>query len=455
MTARSKTAFGLLLLLIGALPSWAEDVPSRLKKLEETTKTQQEELDEQRKLIEKLKESLGETPVSGSRTSTPAVQTAPAGEAAKGTGLFGGSFMTNPYISLTVNTYYYGSNLSQGELDTRTIPGYSNVPIGYDKGFNLESAELMLFAPVDPYFNLYATIPMNSDGAEVEEAYFVTSSLPAGLQVKGGRFLSGFGRINNQHPHAWDFADVPLNYRAMLGQDAMGGQDGIQLTCLPPLPVYLQLGVEVLQGVNDLLFFPDGQSGPHAFTAFAKGSVDIGDSSTLLVGASFITGQAQLYTVADDTVFTGNSNLYDLEAVYKWKPSRGRSVVLQSEYLYRKQKGSLFAGTAPDPAAPSSPLKREQDGLYVQALYQMDRWRIGARYGVLDLFRSEYLLGGVQQNFGPRPWQVTGALEFNPSEFSRLRLQYNHDESSGTGQANDEIFLQAILGIGAHAAHSF
>jgi hypothetical protein len=100
-------------------------------------------------------------------------------------------------------------------------------------------------------------------------------------------------------------------------------------------------------------------------------------------------------------------------------------------------------------------LKRAQDGIYVQGLYQIDRWRIGARYGVLDLFADEFLQDGVQQSFGQKPWQVTAALEFNPSEFSRLRLQYNHDMSAGNGQANDEVFLQMILGIGAHAAHSF
>jgi hypothetical protein len=440
----------VFLVLVLAAPAVAGDNDARLKTLEERSRSQEEKISEQQKQIRALEESL--KTASPPEASPPREDTAIS---AKATGLFGGSFMTNPYISLIVNTFFYGSNLTQQELDTRTIPGFSNIPLATDKGFNLESAELMIFAPVDPYFNLYATIPVTTDGAEVEEAYFVTSSLPAGLQVKGGRFLSGFGRINNQHPHSWDFVDVPLNYQAIIGSDAMGGQNGVQLTYLPPLPIYLNLGVEVLQGVNDLLFYPDNKSGPNAFTAFAKTSVDIGDSSTLLFGVSFITGQAQLLTIEDNTVFTGNTWLYDLELVYKWKPSRGRSFVLQSEYLYRKQKGNLFAGDPPDPAIAPSPLKRAQDGIYVQGLYQIDRWRVGARYGVLDLFADEFLLDGVQQSFGRKPWQVTAALEFNPSEFSRLRLQYNHDMSSGTGQANDEVFLQVILGIGAHAAHSF
>ena len=32
---------------------------------------------------------------------------------------------------------------------------------------------------------------------------------------------------------------------------------------------------------------------------------------------------------------------------------------------------------------------RAQDGIYVQGLYQIGRWRIGARYDVLDLFKKD------------------------------------------------------------------
>jgi hypothetical protein len=233
----------------------------------------------------------------------PAQATGHRGYDAKLTGIFGGSAMTNPYISLIVNTFFYGSNLSQKELDARTVPGFTNVPVGVNKGFTLESAELFIFAPVDPYFNLYANIPVTEDGAELEEAYFVTSSLPAGLQVKGGKFKSGFGRINAQHPHAWDFVDIPLNYRALIGQEGWA-DTGVQVTYLPSLPVYTQFGMEVLQGKNDLLFNPDGTT-PYAFTAFVKSSLDFGESSTLLFGPSFATGKARITTVADDTFFSG------------------------------------------------------------------------------------------------------------------------------------------------------
>ena len=452
------------LVLTLASPSFGQDVESRLKSLEDTTKAQQQKIEEQQRLIDELKSSPGGASAPG--TSGTAAHPAPAepgqtivpgqeGTTAKVTGIFGGSAMTNPYISLIVNTFFYGSNLTQAVLDSRTIPGFTNVPVGVHKGFNLDSAELFIFAPVDPYFNLYANIPVTEDGAELEEAYFVTSSLPAGLQVKGGKFKSGIGRINAQHPHAWDFVDVPLNYRAFMGNEGMGGEKGIQVTWLPDLPVYLQLGVEALQGENDQLFGADAKDGPHAFTVFAKTSMEIGESGTILFGPSFAWGKANIPTVADNTTFTGNTDLFGFEMVYKWKPQRGTAFTLQSEYLYRKQTGDLRTGDPADPASTLESLKRAQDGIYVQGLYQIDRWRIGARYDVLDLLKKDYILSGTQQELGKQPWRATGALEFNPSEFTRIRLQYTRDESSRDGQTNNEVYLQMLLGIGAHAAHSF
>jgi hypothetical protein len=85
----------------------------------------------------------------------------------------------------------------------------------------------------------------------------------------------------------------------------------------------------------------------------------------------------------------------------------------------------------------------------------MDRWRIGARYDILGIFKDDYILSGTNQDLGPKPWRASGMLEFNPTEFSRIRLQYNYDKSARNGIANQEWFLQFIMGIGAHAAHPF
>ena len=154
--------------------------------------------------------------------------------------------------------------------------------------------------------------------------------------------------------------------------------------------------------------------------------------------------------MAESTLFRGDSQLYGFEAIYKWKPTRRQSLSLMGEYMLRYQKGQLS-----DSSLPSEDLKRVQDGFYIQGLYQYERWRFGARYDLLDVFKDTYRLNGVNQYFGEKPWRLTGAIEFNPSEFSRLRFQYEHDRSGRDGRTNHAFFIQLILGIGAHAAHPF
>jgi hypothetical protein len=478
IAAMGLLMIGLILFSIPARSS--DDLESRIRNLEETLRKQQKVMEEQQKIIDDLKaqvrtvKSAEEPKKDESGTQPQETEKGTAAQArdyrledrSRGIYVQSASPVTpynvtkqtstpsllNPAISLTLDTFYYDSNLSSTELDTRNSPGFRKSPLDhFDQGFNLRSAELSFFAPVDPYFNLYATIPFSEGGAEVEEAYFVTTSLPAGFQLKGGKFKSGFGRLNAFHPHAWDFVDAPLPYKLFFGGEGEGLiEKGAQLTYLPLLPIYTILGAEILQGDNDTLFGPDAGSGPHAYTGFAKASFDIADNHTILFGASVTGGRTKTDTIESDTEFRGDSVLYGGEFTYKWRPSKYNSFTLQSEYLLLDQKGDL----ADLANLTSDSLKRLQDGLYIQALYQWERWRIGARYGLMEIFKNDYTLGGENITFSGRPYVWTGALEYNPSEFSRIRLQYNYDKSD-PNLANQEIFLQLILAVGAHGAHPF
>ena len=449
-----------------------EQTIQELKILQETLKKQEQTIEEQRKLIEELKADVKqqkapegtqevarqekEQVATGKdyrlddrsraielKTAAPLSPLQVTKQTTPG--------LLNPAIGLSLDANYFYTNLSKTEMKEGSIPGYLfGVEREFKKGFNLREAELTFFAPVDPYFNLYATVPITEDGVELEEAYFVTTSLPAGFQLKGGKFKSGFGRLNAFHPHAWDFVDAPLPYRAFLGEEGLD-EKGVQLTYLPSLPVYTILGFEALQGENSILYGPDAGSGVHAFTGFAKASLDFGSDHTLLFGGSVTGGKTKTDTVAPETRFSGTSTLYDAELTYKWKPSNQKSLVVQTEYLFRHQTGDLESLST---LAVDS-LKRNQDGWYIQALYQLGRWRIGTRYDILSIFTDKYDLSGKKIDFGSRPYRLTGALEFNPTEFSRIRLQYNYDRSERNDELNNEILLQIILAIGAHGAHPF
>jgi hypothetical protein len=88
------------------------------------------------------------------------------------------------------------------------------------------------------------------------------------------------------------------------------------------------------------------------------------------------------------------------------------------------------------------------------------RVRAGLRFDLLQA--NEILENGHRRDLPESLPRFSGMIEFNPTEFSRVRLQYNYDLSryTETNQqfnrtAVHEVSLQVNLAIGAHGAHSF
>jgi hypothetical protein len=423
----------------------AQNPDERLNALEETVKKQEATIEQQKKTVDDLK---AEVEQQKNQVSPPDKKES---SAQKASGLFGGSAFTNPNLSVVFDTFGYSSNLKNDDLTNRGIPGFTTQGLDQRQGFNVDSAELFLFSPVDPYLNFYANLPVTENGITIEEAYVVTTALPEGWQIKGGKFKSNISRLDSQHPHAWDFWDIALPYRAFLGNEGLGGEKGVQLTYLPTLPIYTLFGAEVLQGENTLLFGRGAEERPHAFTFFVKSSVDTSDYSTLYFGPSVLFGKTDNTNVLPNTEIKGNSGLYGLEGVWKWKPTARKALTIQSEYLLLTQSGTATETTT----GVVGPFKRKQDGFYIQGIYRINRWGIGARYDTLNVFSDTFKQADVQKDYD-KPWRETASLEYNPSEFTRIRLQLSHDRSDITTQrTNDETILQFNFTVGAHPAHTF
>lgn len=448
----------MIFMVLEATTVFASDMDARLNSLEAALNAQQRKIEEQQQLIDRLKEETRrQTIEKASEKALPVAKdeaALPAETEIKVTGALAekDKSLKNPAITFVLNSFYHASSLDEGEMRSRGIAGVSNKGPNHKKGFNVEEGSVALFAPVDDYFDLFSTLSFTDSGSLVEEAYFYTKSLPAGLRVKGGKFKSNFSAHNELHPHDWDFADAPLAYRGFLSRDGLI-EKGAQLTYRPSLPFKSLIGVEALQGENEVIFNKNGTGGTPAFTAYAKGFHEFGKNANLHFGLYVISGQTRTDSVADGTLLDGRSVLSGFEILYKWKPSDQRSLTIQGEYMLRSQEGNL-QNTA---LGIGNRLVRSQDGAYIQSLYQMGKWRIGARYDRLNIFTDAYRLDGLSQHFS-NPWRLTGALEFNPSDYSRFRLQYNFDRSGGGPPAsgedakpNHEIFLQMVFAIGAHA----
>jgi hypothetical protein len=308
--------------------------------------------------------------------------------------------------------------------------GHGHGTLNEKRGFNLSYAELYLHAPVDPYFDLYATISFSEDGAEVEEAYAVTRGLPFGFQFKVGKFRSSFGRLNAQHPHAWDFANQLLVYKVFLGDDGLK-EKGVQLNWLAPTPFYLLFGVEVLQGENEQSFGTEGfkvgdvevgnTRKPNLYLGFVKTSFDVGNLS-VLTGLSFATGHSRVNHLDADHphAFAGKTKLYGFDLTAKYMIDSYRYISFQGEYLYRDKKGTKYEyDIAGD--LETEELKKKQGGFYTQLVFKFDRrWRAGVQYNLIN--KNDVKKNGEKKHLPSNLPAYYAMLEYSPTEFSRIRF---------------------------------
>jgi len=371
----------------------------------------------------------------------------------------------NPAFSLILSGSY--GNLQRDPAIPAT--GFAMNPNpGHEQGFNLGESEMGISANIDPQFRGAATLALDpAGGISVENAFVQTTSLGDGLNLKFGRFFSGLGYLNEQHAHAWDFTDQPLVY-AVLWENQLA-EDGLQLKWLAPTDMFFEIGGEVGKGRG----FPGterAKNGSGAGVLFAHVGDDIGIEQSWRAGASLHRTRrvaAESVDVPDlngnavTNLFSGDSQTVGLDLVWKYAPDgnvRNSYVKLQAEYFRRKESGELTYDTALAGANVTDSYSVTQSGFYVQGVYQfMPRWRSALRYDRLDPGIAQIgalNAGNVIADYAYNPTRTTWMLDYSPSEFSRLRLQLAHDNSR-QGLADNQVFVQYIMSLGAHGAHQY
>jgi hypothetical protein len=388
-----------------------------------------------------------------------------------GTEQVGAGNAFNPAITIIPDGLYTNDTRRGrvGEL-LRTVDGFRATGAGLDvadspRGFSLREVELAFSGAVDPYFDAWATFGIADGEIEAEEVFVQTRRLLPGLQVRAGRFFSGIGYLNRQHTHQWAFVDQALPYEALFGGRLE--ETGVQVTWLPALPVYLQLGFEALQGENPLIANQLAESnadrleqtaGPRLFTGFVKLAPELGYDHTLQVGASFGRSRSHQETAVAPSepvgeLFEGTAWFLGAEGIWRYDSGRQygeRDVTLVGEYFYRVKD---LDGTTS--AMPPAMRVSRQDGIYVQAVYGIaPRWTVGGRADAIGRRnRLETPLGRAES---PSSSRVALDVTFDPTEFSRLRVQYNHGRIwSGQRETYHQMYVQFQMSLGVHGAHRF
>jgi hypothetical protein len=311
----------------------------------------------------------------------------------------------------------------------------------------------------------------------LEEAFLTTQALPYGLQLEAGQFFTEFGQINPQHPHQWHWQDQPVINTRLFGPDGLR-QTGVRLGWLTPLPWFseLHVGVQNANGetaasflANDE-FFEERPIGGRPFVerdvrnlgdllylSRWANSWNVSDAVTTKFGVSGLYGQ-------NASGPGGYTWIYGADHKLTWRPTnnfRGWPFFLwQSEAMGRTYRADRFFDNSDPENVIDLPRQTLRDwGFYTQTLY-------GFRYGWATGLRYEYASGSgasvlaydgrKNDPFRDDRHRISPLLAWHPSEFSRIRLQYNYDRADHLDRQDaHSVWLGVEFFYGAHPAHKY
>lgn len=295
-------------------------------------------------------------------------------------------------------------------------------------------------------------------GNEWEEAFAKLTNLPGGLELKGGRFLSRYGALNDKHLHAWDFIDAETVLARFLGDHGIL-LEGAELSWTLPFnadPTFVSIAS-----------LGYGNAPAHAHHEHAHGAAEPpheGHDSTLaddiltarLMGRyrfdDFKSVTAGLSYAAGTNGFGLDSTVFGLDAEYLWREHGlepgGRACRLRAEILWRSldaysehdededgvidiSKGDeIFAGDY------------RETGAYLHAIYTWNNH--------LDTGLRLAWVGGVADFGQDERFRISPALTwwFDNDRRLGLRTQYNFDHIAG-GDDEHSIWFQLNLALGS------
>ncbi len=440
-----------------------EQIEALTRKLEDLTKQQAAEA-EKKKLEQELTAQMA-TNLPPAATQGPKTELAPStpwSPAAPITVARAGSAYMNLSFDALIDV---GSSTASDPSQFLQLGDHDPI----NRGFSLRNAEIVLDGAVDPYFKGFGNIVFKLDqndetSVELEETYLQTMSLPANLQVKGGQFFANFGRQNPQHPHQWAFVDDPIILTRAFGPEGLRNI-GAQLSWLAPTPFYTEATLGILNGQGNTAFSfrNPGESvmgvdrlhgrttldrnisgmGDLLYAPRISSSFDLTAQQTVVVGASGALGP-------NSTGTENSTQIYGVDLYWKWKPANAQAgfpfVSWQTEALYQR----FEAGADPSLALPAETLK--DWGFYSQILWGFkQRWVAGLRGEYADGNKGAYDPSDV---FRGQRTRISPDLTFYPTEFSKIRLQYNYDQGELFGTEHS-VWMQVEFLLGSHGAHKF
>ena len=427
------------------------------KKLDEMKKTYEKALQEMRAeyesrmqalegQLEDLRSQVEETAESGAGPLEQAIQ----GVEREGLSSFGQTTVFdnrfNPAFGVIGDFVFAASNKNDGHDQ-------------YNRFF-MRGAELTIAGEVDPFISYYATIHMDEDELELEEAYGdAYDLLPGNMSLKFGRMNVDYGKQATMHEHQLPYVDKPGVLQEYVGGAVRG--TGVELHNWFPVGddhlMRYTVGVftrpdgdaHVIAGpiAGEEPFSPGpvfGERGPEdlAYTFRLTGLFETSETATLQVGISGLWAP-ELKTPLEDLIgpIAPAGAVIDLE-----KAVLGFDV----EYLDVSPEdgsgwqagGEAFLSMTSFPNDTGTSLERESAlGFYSYGEYHFDKyWSVG---GSVDWFQH------AQDS--SKDWFDAGAfVTWKMDEFNRLHLEVRWFDDDLLNEDWFVVMVQWTTIIGSH-----
>jgi len=321
---------------------------------------------------------------------------------------------------------------------------------------NNPEIELMISGYVNPYVRADAVFAWHGEehNAEIEEAYAtILRGLPLGMNLRAGKYLLEFGRLNSVHPHAWSFIKRPLPHTAFFGEEGLSDMALRTSFLLPTGSAYTEVMGAVLKG--DALIghgHADGEEHPgeetdhdediktdFGFFGRLGTSWAVSEFGELAVGGSVLNSVHEAHSESEQY----RSWIIGGDLKYKNKPNRNRSLQVECEFLYRIQEHEVTEN-----------LKSFGGYAYLDYRFRQ-QYNAG---GIFEFLREDHAHEHLEGDFEierVNTWRAGVFLGFMPVEETSLVRLAGHWIEPDEGDGYGEITLQLVFSLGPHQPHNF
>jgi hypothetical protein len=286
--------------------------------------------------------------------------------------------------------------------------------------------------------------------------------LPFDANLRVGKYLLEFGRLNPVHPHAYSFIKRPLPHETLFGVEGLADMALRAAFLLPTGETYTELMLGLLKGdalaghehdpheaESDKTHEEEDEGRNLGFFSRLTSSFETSESGELAVGASLVNSVHAIHQHEHENSFFVQEQLRSWliggDMKYKYKPSRYTTLQVETEWLAR-------VAERPD----------DESNLTSYGAYGYIDYRFHQKYnigGILEwtAVNEEGHENGAGEHLANRQntWRAGLFVGFAPIEETSLVRLAGHwtepDWSDGFWQAT----VQLVVSLGPHQPHNF